>query len=63
MDEKLLTCDELADALKLRPATIRRWTYMKRIPAVRIGRRSIRYRLRDVERILLRDQPARASVT
>lgn len=60
MDEKLLTCDELAEALKLRPATIRRWTYARRIPAVRIGARAVRYRLRDVERVILRDEPARA---
>ena len=59
MDESLLTCDELAGALKLRPATIRRWTYARRIPCVRIGKRSVRYRLRDVERVLIRDEPAR----
>jgi excisionase family DNA binding protein len=60
VDEKLLTCDELAEALRLRPATIRRWTYAGRIPAVRVGRRSVRYRLREVARVLLRDEPARA---
>ena len=60
MEEKLLNCDELAEALKLRPATIRRWTYAHLIPAVRVGKRAVRYRLRDVERVLVRDEPARA---
>ncbi len=59
MDDKLLTCNELADALRVRPATIRRWQYCRRIPAVRIGCRTVRYRLRDVERVMLRDEPAR----
>ncbi|MBI4574268.1 MAG: DUF3987 domain-containing protein [candidate division NC10 bacterium] len=61
MEEKLLDCDELAAALNLRPATIRRWTYARSIPAVRVGKRAVRYRLRDVERVLLRDEPARAT--
>ncbi len=61
MEEKLLRAEELAQTLGLRVATIRRWSYEKRIPAVRIGRRSIRYRIRDVERVLLRDEPARAT--
>jgi excisionase family DNA binding protein len=60
MDGKLLTCDELADALKVRPATIRRWTYAGKLPRVRIGARTVRYRLQDVERVLVRDEPARA---
>jgi excisionase family DNA binding protein len=60
MDDRLLTCDELAETVGLRPATIRRWTYERRIPCVRIGRRAVRYRLRDVERVLVRDEPARA---
>ncbi len=60
MEDRLLTCEELADVLKLRPGTIRKLTYQRRIPAVRIGKRSIRYRLREVERVLVQDQPARA---
>jgi excisionase family DNA binding protein len=59
MGEKLLTVDELAEALKLKPATLRRWSYERRIPLVRVGRRAVRYRLTDVERILVRDEPAR----
>ena len=59
MEEALLRADELAQALKCQVATVRRWTYERRIPAVRVGKRSIRYRLRDVERVLLRDEPAR----
>jgi excisionase family DNA binding protein len=59
MDEKLLRAEELAEKIGLKLATVRRWSYEKRIPAVRVGKRSIRYRLSDVQRMLLRDEPAR----
>jgi excisionase family DNA binding protein len=58
MMETLLRADELALALNVKLSTIRRWTYERRIPCVRIGRRAVRYRLQDVERVLLRNQPA-----
>ena len=61
MEEKLMRAEELAQALGLQVATVRRWTYERRLPCVRIGKRAVRYRLRDVERVLLRDEPARAT--
>jgi excisionase family DNA binding protein len=59
--EKLLNADELAEAINIKVATVRRWTYERRIPAVRVGKRSVRFRLQDVERVLLREEPARVT--
>jgi predicted site-specific integrase-resolvase len=61
MEEQLLRAGDLAQTLGLQVATVRRWTYERKIPCVRIGKRAVRYRLRDVERVLLRDEPARAT--
>jgi len=34
---KLLTTDEVAHLLSVKPATIRKWTHLKEIPVVRLG--------------------------
>ena len=57
LSEPLLTCAELADRLNVRPATIRAWTFQRRIPYVRIGARAVRYRASDCLS-LLKDVPA-----
>jgi excisionase family DNA binding protein len=57
LSEPLLTCSQLADRLNVRPATIRAWTFHRRIPYVRIGARAVRYRLADC-RSVVRDVPA-----
>ncbi len=53
MKEQLLTCSQLADLLSVKPATIRKWTYQRRIPFVRLaGGRAVRYRLSDFEKLV-----------
>ena len=53
MKEQLLTCSQLADLLSVKPATIRKWTYQRRIPCVRLaGGRAVRYRLSDCEKLI-----------
>lgn len=47
---ELLTADELADRLQLRPSTIRRWAREGRIPAVRVTAKVVRYDMADVLR-------------
>ena len=47
-ETELLTADELADRLQLRPSTIRRWAREGRIPAVRVTAKVVRYDLADV---------------
>jgi excisionase family DNA binding protein len=36
--EALLTVDEVAARLRVKPATIRKWVHMRMIPVVRLGR-------------------------
>ena len=48
MDE-LLTAAELGDRLRVRPGTVTAWRRAGRIPAVRLGRKTIRY---DVEAVV-----------
>lgn len=49
----LLTTEEFAAALGLSAKTIRQWTWMRRVPYVRVGR-AIRFRQETVEEILNR---------
>lgn len=44
----LLTADELADRLRVRPATIRQWTREGLIPALRVRAKTIRYDFGEV---------------
>lgn len=46
--EDLMTRDDLAARLGVRPATVSRWTRTGRIPARRLSPKVIRYRLADV---------------
>lgn len=48
----LLTADELATALRIRPATVRLWTREGIIPAIRITGKIVRYDPVDVEQAL-----------
>ena len=48
MSEDLLTAEELAERLKVKPATIRQWSRSGRIPSRRLSHKIIRYCLADV---------------
>ncbi len=53
MAEVLLRCSELAALLNVRSSTIRKWTYQRRIPCIRLaGGRAVRYRLSDCEKLI-----------
>lgn len=52
MHSKLLRCNEAADALALKPATIRRWILSRKIAVVRISPRAVRIPASEVERII-----------
>lgn len=48
----LLTADELAGRLQVRPSTIRRWAQKGRIPTVRLTSKVVRYDLAAVIRAM-----------
>ena len=48
MSEELLTCNELAVRLRVQPSTVRTWAKAGRIPAIRIGRKVVRFDYREV---------------
>ncbi len=50
--DKLLTADEVAEALGLTVGTIRDWTYERKLPHVKFGRR-VRYRASIVDALVL----------
>ena len=50
--ERLLTVKEAADRLCLRPCTVRKWLFERRLAYVRVGRRAVRIRERDIEKII-----------
>ncbi len=45
---RLITTRELAERLGLQPDTIRRWARARRIPALRIGEKTLRFDLAEV---------------
>jgi excisionase family DNA binding protein len=53
--EKLLTIEELADALGFAPQTIRNWVALRHIPFIRVGGKT-RFRKRSVEAWLARKE-------
>ncbi len=55
-DDKLLTADELADRLHVRPSTIRRWAQRGRIPTRRLTPKVVRYDLEAVVRAMSKGQ-------
>ena len=48
---KLLTTEEFAAALGLSPKTVRQWTWMRKVPFVRVGG-AIRFRPETVTEII-----------
>jgi excisionase family DNA binding protein len=51
-DLKLLTTAQVAERLSLRESTIRAWLLARRLPFIRVGRRAIRIRTAEVNRII-----------
>lgn len=49
MLEKMLTLKEVAEYLNVSENTVRRWSKMRQIPAIKIGRQW-RYRKTDIDR-------------
>ncbi len=60
--EKLLTREQAAELLQLKPQTLAKWAMDARhLPLVRVGSRAVRYRLADVEAFIERGIVAPAS--
>lgn len=51
---RLLRREEVADLLGVDPRTVRWYTELGRLPAVRLGRRTTRYRHEDVAALIAR---------
>lgn len=49
---RLLTVEQTAEALALKPATIRDWILKRRLATVRPGGRAVRVPLTEVDRII-----------
>jgi excisionase family DNA binding protein len=58
--EKLLTLAEAGEAVQISTYTLRRWARIGRLPSVRLGPRSLRFRAADLEGFIKRSvRPAR----
>jgi len=51
---KLLTIQEAADHLGLKPSTIRLWLALRRLPSVRLGARAVRVPADAVDELIER---------
>lgn len=54
-DKTLLTTEEFAERVGMKPATIRAWVFYRKVPFVKIGR-SVRFRPETAEEILVAGQ-------
>ena len=61
MPAELITADELATRLRIRPHTVRSWTRDGKIPAVRLSAKVIRYDLGAVIELLTQDSQAKGA--
>jgi excisionase family DNA binding protein len=52
MNSKLLTVAEAAEALRIKPATVRAWVLRRKISSYRVGR-AVRIGAEEIERVLL----------
>ncbi len=52
LQDRLLTCSEAADLLRIQVQTLRKWTSQRRIPFVKINGRAVRYRPGDLEKLV-----------
>jgi excisionase family DNA binding protein len=50
--DRLLTVRELAERLRVTPTCVYRWLAESRLPAVRFGKRCVRFRESDVQQLL-----------
>jgi excisionase family DNA binding protein len=50
--EKLLTTNQVADLLQVKPSTIRAWVFRRKLPFVRVGSRAVRFDPHAVQRVL-----------
>lgn len=53
-DSDLVDVNYVAKFFDVHPQTIRIWTRKKKIPFVPMGYRTVRYRIRDLEKVLAR---------
>jgi excisionase family DNA binding protein len=59
-EDRLMTCIQVADALGLKPVTIRQWIAKRKIASVKVGDRAIRVHSAEVEKLVERGYtPAR----
>jgi hypothetical protein len=56
----LLTAQELADRLQVRPSTVREWDGQGKVPAFRLSRKVVRYSLDAVVNVIGQVAPASA---
>ncbi|MGZ0174479.1 MAG: helix-turn-helix domain-containing protein [Planctomycetales bacterium] len=60
---ELLTADELADRLKVRPGTVRFWSRQGRIPAIRLTPKVVRFDLDAVVSALVDERRCASGVS
>lgn len=60
MPESLMTDKDVAELLRLKPATIRMWVHLQKIPCVKIGEKCVRFEREKIENWLrAKSRPAR----
>ena len=53
--DKLLTVEQAAERLALKPSTLYAWSYERRIPTIKLGR-SLRFKESDIQKLIKRSE-------
>lgn len=56
-DQVLLTAGEVAKILRIHKVTVYRWAEEGRIPTVRLGKETVRFRREDIDAMLTTEPP------
>ena len=57
LDDSLMTIEETAAALSVKPATIRKWLHQRRLTPVKVGKLT-RLRKSDIQKVIAEGLPA-----
>lgn len=54
--DPLLTVQDVAGMLKIKPSTVYAWSYERKIPSIKLGGRLLRFRLSEIEKRIRQDE-------
>lgn len=54
--DRLLSVDEVGEMLGIKPTTVYKWAYERRLPCVKLRGHALRFRLSEILKIMKQDE-------